>query len=176
MQVSELDSIAVGIGPGSYTGIRVGAATAKALAYAAMRPLIGICSLYAFVPDSDGPFASIIDAKIGGAYLVCGLKNKAFVQYTCQPTAAPLEKLLPLLETIPTLVTPNAQLLQSKLLHLYPEKQWHWIEKTPDLNHLYHLAQEKYAQKEWCHDPELSLELLYLRKTEAEISRDFSVA
>ena len=43
----QIDAIGVGIGPGSYTGIRIGAAAAKTLAYACRKPLIGISSLEA---------------------------------------------------------------------------------------------------------------------------------
>ena len=44
---SELDAIAIAQGPGSYTGLRIGAATAKAMAYALNIPLIAIPSLEA---------------------------------------------------------------------------------------------------------------------------------
>jgi tRNA threonylcarbamoyladenosine biosynthesis protein TsaB len=43
--ISELDAIAVSAGPGSYTGLRVGMATAKGLCYALNKPLITISTL-----------------------------------------------------------------------------------------------------------------------------------
>ena len=43
--IKELDAIVVTLGPGSYTGLRVGLATAKGIAYALQKPLIGLSTL-----------------------------------------------------------------------------------------------------------------------------------
>jgi tRNA threonylcarbamoyladenosine biosynthesis protein TsaB len=47
MVIKDIDAIAVTLGPGSYTGLRVGLATAKGIAYAIQKPIIGLSTLSA---------------------------------------------------------------------------------------------------------------------------------
>jgi tRNA threonylcarbamoyladenosine biosynthesis protein TsaB len=73
MAMTELDAIVVTLGPGSYTGLRVGLATAKGIAYTLQKPLIGLSTLHALAtaaiqlaPKSiTGPYHifSMIDAR-----------------------------------------------------------------------------------------------------------------
>jgi tRNA threonylcarbamoyl adenosine modification protein YeaZ len=64
----DLEAVAVTLGPGSFTGIRVGVAAAKGIAAPKGLPLIGLCSLQGFLTEKNG--AALIDARIGGAYVL----------------------------------------------------------------------------------------------------------
>ncbi|MDO6802434.1 tRNA (adenosine(37)-N6)-threonylcarbamoyltransferase complex dimerization subunit type 1 TsaB [Wenyingzhuangia sp. 1_MG-2023] len=66
LKISDLDAIAVGKGPGSYTGLRIGVSTAKGLAYAADIPLIAIDTLKALAKSitiEKGLIVPMIDAR-----------------------------------------------------------------------------------------------------------------
>lgn len=159
----DLDYVAVGIGPGSYTGIRVGAMVAKTLVYAVKKPLVTFCSLEAFLPSKTGSFAVLLDAKIGGAYVMKGVKGKA----PQEPKILPLNDLGEYLSDVKILVTPNMSVIKQKIEDLYPDNTWIWEEKSPDILHLGHLTSDKFAKGDYSDN----VELLYLRKTQAEMEK-----
>ena len=68
----ELSYIAVGKGPGSYTGTRVGVSIARALAFALLIPLISFCSLKAFINLPAGSFLNWLEGKNGTIYALRG--------------------------------------------------------------------------------------------------------
>ena len=66
---SDLDAIAVGLGPGTFTGLRIGIATARALAKAQDLPVRGVSSLAALAAGMPGEVRlPVIDAKRGELY------------------------------------------------------------------------------------------------------------
>lgn len=70
VKASQLDLIGVAVGPGSYTGIRVGVAAAKSLGYALGVPVVGISSLetMAVASGSEGIVVSMVDARRGTVF------------------------------------------------------------------------------------------------------------
>lgn len=80
----ELDAIAVGAGPGSFTGLRIGMATAKGIAFAARKPLWAVSTLAALAHDGatylaneqlfpylDGVVVAVLDARRGEVFAGC---------------------------------------------------------------------------------------------------------
>lgn len=63
LSISDLTHVVVGVGPGPYTGLRVGIATAQAIAFARNIPVVGICSLDAVANDFGKPCLVVTDAR-----------------------------------------------------------------------------------------------------------------
>ncbi|KLI41076.1 peptidase [Brachyspira hyodysenteriae] len=71
ISLDKIDYIVLGIGPGSFTALRIAFATVKTICYAKNIPIIGISSLdtlYENIRDYDGIKASMIDARKGSIY------------------------------------------------------------------------------------------------------------
>ncbi|MBO9560480.1 MAG: tRNA (adenosine(37)-N6)-threonylcarbamoyltransferase complex dimerization subunit type 1 TsaB [Caulobacter sp.] len=71
VKFTDLACIAVTVGPGSFTGLRVGLSFAKGLATALSVPCVGVNTLEALAASADAPgfVAGVLDAKMGQVYL-----------------------------------------------------------------------------------------------------------
>ena len=66
--LEDIDLIAVGLGPGSFTGLRIGITIAKVMAFALDKKVIGVSSLVANSMSDYGLVSTIVDARRGNVY------------------------------------------------------------------------------------------------------------
>src|SRR5690606_22800477 len=69
-----LDGLVVGVGPGSFTGVRIGVSVGQGLAYSLNVPVVGINSLHALAEQArraqqSHRVLSLIDARMGEVYV-----------------------------------------------------------------------------------------------------------
>ncbi len=146
MEPADLDFVGVGVGPGSYTGLRIAQATAEGVSMSCGIPIVPLHPLMAY--QEQEPFIVIADARISGVYLwQPGLEN---------PTACSLHELTAKIDPQTT------RILTSSKKKLSARIDWPLIERNPAP----HLLAEQAIQGQG-----KPIELLYLRKTEAELAR-----
>ena len=71
IEISDIDCFAAAVGPGSFTGVRIGVATVKALAHMMDKPCVAVSTLHALannVAYFDGIICPILDARRGQVY------------------------------------------------------------------------------------------------------------
>lgn len=97
--LTEIDAIAYSSGPGSFTGIRIGAAIAQAFALAKDKPLLAIPSLQVIAQGAYREFGSqqvriILDARMGQVYLGCYvLGSEGIMINECSDSLSTIEQI-----------------------------------------------------------------------------------
>ena len=110
---SDIEKIVVTIGPGSFTGLRVGLAFAKGLQLATGAPLAGVGTLEALAARVRGAAAGVIDARRGLVYVQAFHDSLLLGQPAIVPIAEAAESLRKLSDL--ALVGPGAPLLARAL-------------------------------------------------------------
>jgi tRNA threonylcarbamoyladenosine biosynthesis protein TsaB len=80
LTVARLDAIAVGLGPGSYTGLRVGLTAAKTIAFALGKPLVGLDSLEVLAANAGTDALRVVvvaDAQRGDLFVADFVREAA---------------------------------------------------------------------------------------------------
>jgi tRNA threonylcarbamoyladenosine biosynthesis protein TsaB len=93
-ELAAVGGIAVDVGPGLYTGMRVGIATAKAMAMALHLPLVGICSLDLLAhPLRHGSkvIAGVIDARKGEVFYALYRPSPSGAQRVTEPRTGSID-------------------------------------------------------------------------------------
>ena len=97
--LEEMDAVAAVTGPGSFTGVRIGVATAKGLAHGAGIPCIAVDALEALSLSAggfDGVICPIQDARAGQVYGAAFRDGKRLIADEPMKLEEYLEKILPL--------------------------------------------------------------------------------
>ncbi len=154
LKLSQLNEIAVGIGPGSYTGTRVGVSIAKSLSFALKTAsLRGFCSLLAFLPPLEtGSFAAVMPSKTGDFYLLKGTRSEGKLSCS-QSTLLSQDELTDAIADVDTLV--GKPLKDIELL--LPSFKGKWTQPNPTLEAVLEHLETAPAEK-------TPIDLIYLHK------------
>ncbi|MDB5601098.1 MAG: peptidase glycoprotease [Xanthobacteraceae bacterium] len=124
IEFAQVDRIAVTVGPGSFTGMRVGIAAARGLALASGRPAVGLSTLACYAApyiaaDDTAPVVAAIDARHEHVYLqVFGAGGRTMIS----------PRLAPLREAMKAATAPGVRLVGSAAEQIMAL----WSEGTPE--------------------------------------------
>ncbi len=172
IDISEIGCIAVDVGPGLFTGMRVGLATAKALALALRVPVIPITSLdlLAFpCRHTDRVVVPVIDARKAEVFWAMYRQVPGGVQQVSAPTVGPVDDLVAdlLARSQDVLcVGDGAQRYRDEIMEGYRCEISAPVH--PSAAALVQLAHAKALREEWVRSDEI--EPVYLRAPDAQIN------
>jgi tRNA threonylcarbamoyladenosine biosynthesis protein TsaB len=99
LQINDIDLFTCTLGPGSFTGLRVGVSTLKGLLIATGKPAAGVSALAALalnVKESAAVICSVMDAGRGQVYTACySCNDKGLFNQICQEKVVDPKDILP---------------------------------------------------------------------------------
>jgi tRNA threonylcarbamoyladenosine biosynthesis protein TsaB len=97
VKLAQLDGIAFGMGPGSFTGVRIACGAAQGLAFGADLPVAGVCTLQALA-EASGKLRVIaaLDARMGEIYHAAYEKREGAWVALSEPRLCKPEEVPPL--------------------------------------------------------------------------------
>ena len=125
--LSRLDAIIVDIGPGSFTGLRIGLAFVKALSFPSKKPIVGVSSLdvlAAALPFTTRPICPILDARQRNVYAARFRWEAGRLKRETDYFLGPLEEALALLGQEPAVfLGDGCGPYRERLLEHFPQAQ-----------------------------------------------------
>lgn len=112
---AEVDRFAVSVGPGSFTGVRIGVSAVKGMAFALGKPCVGVSALLAMAcqtGNSGGFICPVMDARVGQVYTALFQSIDGAVKRLWNDEAMPLEELAQKLPEGAVLLGDGAYLLK----------------------------------------------------------------
>lgn len=168
LTLNDMDGIAVSIGPGSFTGLRIGLSTAKGLSYGSGKPLIGIPTLDALasnLPFSRYLVCPILDARKGEVYTAIYRDSEKVTDDMAVKPDALIEMIKEDTVFLGDGVSTYRNLLKEQLRDLYHEAPLPLL--LPKASNVATLALDRLRNNDV--DDPFALVPRYIRKSEAEI-------
>jgi len=97
LSIRDIDGFIVGLGPGSFTGLRVGLSMVKAMALSLKKPIVGVPTLDCLagaVPEKKFPIAPLVDAKRNQVYAALYEKTNGLLKKKVKEKVIPPESFL----------------------------------------------------------------------------------
>lgn len=177
VDLGHVGGIAVGIGPGLFTGLRVGVQTAKTLAQVLRVPIVGVSGLDALayaVRHTQRRIVSVIDARRGEVFFAVYRSVPGGVVRESGPLVALPDHLVAELEAVPgeVLAVGNGAMLYRHELEALGSRVevGASVFAHPEAAVLVELAVPRFLREE--HDRLVDVVPLYLRRSDAEIAWD----
>lgn len=170
--VDEIDAFAISIGPGSFTGLRIGLSTAKGLSYAAKKPIVPVPTLDAFartLPYCTYMVCPMFDARKSQVYAALYTWEKNACRKVMAERAVDLHTLLTDIHEPVVFLGDGAKLYRQQILDALGDRAVFAPESrmSPSASSVAEIALEKMKQGESA-DP-VRLTPLYIRKSGAEL-------
>jgi tRNA threonylcarbamoyladenosine biosynthesis protein TsaB len=177
VDLAQVGGVAVGIGPGLFTGLRVGVETARSLAQALQVPIVGLGSLdvlaYA-VRVTRRAIAAVIDGRRGEVFFALYRPVPGGVVRVLEPSVGPPDHLVAELEALEgdVLVAGDGAILyHDEIAELGARVDFASpLAAHPAAAALVELAVPRFLRED--HDRLFDVVPLYLRKSDAEIAWD----
>jgi tRNA threonylcarbamoyladenosine biosynthesis protein TsaB len=172
LEISDIDVFGVAIGPGSFTGLRIGLSTVKGFSYATGKPIVSVPSLEAFAwnfPYSSHPVCIMFDARKKEVYAAVFRWRDGEFKRIIHEASLPPSALVETLEG-PVLFAGEGALLYQETIRriagenaLFPPPHC----MVPSPANVAYLGLQKALRGDFS-EP-VSLVPLYIRKSEAEV-------
>ena len=145
ISLKDLDAIAVGIGPGSYTGLRIGLSAAKGICYALDIPLISVSSLKNMVSniEFEGIIISTIDARRDEVYSCIFDKDKKVLREEL-PEIIKSKSYINYSKTDKVLIVGNGQKKCKEIIDFNNNFNWNINIQKPSASNMGDIAYKKF--------------------------------
>ena len=172
LKIEEMNGFAISIGPGSFTGLRIGLSTLKGLSFATGRPLASVPSLDALAYLSlycQYPVVTMLDAKKNQVYAAIYDTKDGELKRQSEYLVLDVEDLVKKISEKTLFVGPGAKLYRKKLIELLKDKAYFSLaeQSLPSGATIAFLGSKKLISGQL--EDIVTLEPLYLRKSEAEL-------